>query len=175
MEKDDINETVNANRAAAEEFMAQSGIPAPLADRGDAPLIDLGASEAVRFPARDDEPEDDDGPEVVEPPEDLDPPEDHGNPAATPVQDMRSQVGEEIAEAAKVEPEPEPEPEPPELPTTADGEPATRLRCERYPELTVVMEGRGLIKFTDGCYVTEDPDEIEFLGRIPEVFIDGPA
>ncbi len=160
MEKDDINETVNANRAAAEEFMAQSGIPAPLADRGDAPLIDLGASEAVRFPAREDEPEEDDEPEVVEPPEDLDPPEDHGDVITTPIQDAETARDEEIATTAK---------------TDGDGESATRLRCERYPELTVVMEGRGLIKFTDGCYVTADPVEVEFLGRIPEVFTDGPA
>ena len=71
---------------------------------------------------------------------------------------------------------PDPKPEPPVLPTTdGDGPRAVRLRCERYPALTVVVEGRGPIQFAGGEYVTEDPAEIEVLGRIPEVFIDGPA
>ena len=164
----DISETINANRAAAEEFMAQSGIPVPLSDRGDAPAVDLGAAEALRFPARDDEPEDDGGPEIVEPPEDLDPPEDHGNPAARRVKTAREIEIESMY--------PDPKPEPPAIPTTdGDGARAVRLRCERYPALTVVVEGRGPIQFAGGEYVTEDPAEIEVLGRIPEVFIDGPA
>ena len=138
----DISETINANRAAAEEFMAQSDIPSALSDRGDAPLIDLGAAEAIRFPASEDNKPEDDEPDPDEPEVDEPSAPDEDTPLVSP-----------------------------DAPETG----SLRLRCERYPSLTVVVEGRGLINFADGVYETSDPVEIEVLGRIPEVVVEGPA